>query len=214
LKYIAISETISHYLKENGISEEKVKIIPNSVPVAIPISKSSRDCVFFGRIEEEKGIFELIEAWRIGRELPTLHVIGGGTKLNEVQILAKPLRNVIIHGAKYGSELDEILHKSKVAIFPGAWKEPFGRTLVESLARGHAIATTKNFSQHDLVIEGINGSIFNLDSLSIIESVQECLALDIVNQIKTSRNAWQKNFSPASVSRFWDQNYNDKLNNI
>lgn len=207
LDYIAISETVSQYLKGIGIPQEKVLIIPNSVSPAASISRTATDCVFYGRIEVEKGIFHLIEAWKIGRDLPILHVIGNGTKLPAIRLLAEPLKNVIIHGAKYGDELEAILHKSKVAVFPGSWKEPFGRTLVESLARGHAIASSANFPQLDAVDEGINGSSFELDSLSIIQAVEKCIDLNLAIQVEKSQNAWEKSFSPASVSRIWQDFY-------
>ena len=211
LDYIAISKTVSRYLEEITIPQGKIHIIPNSVSPAASISKSAKDCVFFGRIEAEKGILNLLEAWKLGHELPNLHVIGNGTKLAEIRLLAKPLKNVIIHGAKYGDDLEAILHISKVAIFPGLWKEPFGRTLVESLARGQAIASSPNFSQLDAVIEGINGSSFELDSISIIKAVTKCLNLDIETQIEKSQNSWERSFSPASVSKIWQGLYSDEL---
>jgi glycosyltransferase involved in cell wall biosynthesis len=211
LDYIAISKIVSQYLEEIAIPQEKINIIPNSVPPAASISKSAKDCVFFGRIEVEKGILNLIEAWKLGPKLPNLHVVGNGTKLAEIRLLAKPLKNVIIHGAKYGDELEEILHISKVAIFPGLWREPFGRTLVESLARGHAIASSPNFSQLEAVTEGINGSSFELDSMSIIEAVMKCLNLDIATQIEKSQNSWERLFSPSSVSKVWQGIYPNEL---
>jgi glycosyltransferase involved in cell wall biosynthesis len=211
LDYIAISKTVSQYLEEIAIPQEKIHIIPNSVSPAASISKSAKDCVFFGRIEAEKGILNLLEAWKLGRDLPNLHVIGNGTKLAQIRLLAKPLKNVIIHGAKYGDDLEAILHISKVAIFPGLWREPFGRTLVESLARGQAIASSPNFSQLDAVAEGINGSSFELDSMSIIKAVTKCLNLDIATQIEKSQNSWERSFSPASVSKIWQGVYADEL---
>ena len=205
--YIAISKTISKYLKEIGIDQRIIHLIPNSVSSAPSISANAKDCVFFGRIESEKGIFQLLEVWKLNSQLPTLHVIGSGTKLREVRLIASPLENVIVHGAKYEAELEEILNKSKVAIFPAIWQEPFGRTLVESLARGQAIATSTNFSQLDVFTEGINGSSFAMEGPKILEAVQKCLNLNIQVQIKKSQAVWKENFSPYAVSKFWDDFY-------
>ena len=205
--YIAISEGISKYLRGIGIDQKNIHLIPNSVPSAPSISANAQDCVFFGRIESEKGIFQLLEAWKLNSQLPTLHVIGSGTKLREVRLVASQLENVIIHGAKYEAELEEILNKSKVAIFPAIWQEPFGRTLVESLARGQAIATSTNFSQLDVFAEGINGSSFAMEATKILDAVQKCLSLNIEVQIEKSLNIWKESYSPDAVARFWDYFY-------
>ena len=209
--YLAISEVISKYLQDNGIDQKIIHLIPNSVPPAPSISANAQDCVFFGRIESEKGIFQLLETWKLNSQLPTLHVIGSGTKLREVRLMASALENVIIHGAKYEAELEEILNKSKVAIFPAIWKEPFGRTLVESLARGQAIATSINISQLDVFTEGINGSSFAMEGTEILEAVQRCLSLNIEVQIEKSQNIWKESFSPDAVSKFWDYFYSTNL---
>jgi len=211
IDYIAISETISKYLESIGIDQNKIHLIPNSVSAATSISIKATDCVFFGRIEAEKGIFQLLDVWMFNSQLPTLHVIGSGTKLREVRRMAAPLKNVIIHGAKYGDELEKILHNSKVAIFPALWEEPFGRTLVESLARGQAIAASTNFSQLNAFSEGINGSSFAMEGTECLQAIQKCLNLKIENQIERSQNIWKESFSPAAVSKFWEHYYSEKM---
>lgn len=210
LNYVAISETIENYLLNLGIPIEKIHLIPNSVSAAQKISEKAKDCVFFGRIEEEKGILTLLEAWKSVNDLPFLHVVGNGTKLSQVRKLAAGLDNVLVHGAKFGEELEEILQKCKVAIFPGSWKEPFGRTLIESLAMGQAIASSSNFSLLESVLEGVNGSIFELNSKSIVDSVRVCLNLEIQTQISTSQRFWEKNYSKAAISKKWEYFYANK----
>ncbi len=207
--YIAISSTMSSYLNRIGVSEKRIAIIPNSVPELPPILESASECVFFGRIESEKGVFLLVEAWKIDSTLPTLHVVGNGTKLVELQKQSKELKNVKIHGAKYGEQLELILQHCKVAIFPGLWEEPFGRTLVESLARGQAVACSEKFSHVKAVIEGVNGSVFKMNSRSIVDAVQMCLRLESKKQINTSNKMWQEFYSPSAVSLFWKKYYSE-----
>jgi glycosyltransferase involved in cell wall biosynthesis len=163
--------------------------------------------VYFGRIEAEKGIFELLELWKMNPQLPTLHIIGNGTRLREVRLISKSLRNIVIHGAKYGEELEQILHISKVAIFPALWKEPFGRTIGESLARGQAVAISNNIQQKNIVSEGINGSIFEIAETEILGAVMKCLSLDVNKHIQISQKKWEESCSPAAVSNSWKNLY-------
>ena len=202
---------MSSYLTRIGVSETSIVIIPNSVPEVPLILKTASECVFFGRIESEKGVFQLLDAWKLDSTLPMLHVVGNGTKLIEVRNQAKELKNVIIHGAKYGEQLESILQHCKVAIFPGLWEEPFGRTLVESLARGQAIACSEKFSHIKAVIEGVNGSVFKLDGRSIVDSVQMCLSLESGKQINTSNKIWRESYSTAAVYSFWKKYYSESL---
>ena len=207
IQYIAISSTVLNYLKGIGVSEKSIVTIPNSVPECPRILQSASECVFFGRIESEKGVFLLLEAWKLDATLPTLHVVGNGTKLVELRNQSKGLKNVKIHGAKYGEPLELILQNCKVAIFPGLWEEPFGRTLVESLARGQAVACSEKFSHINAVIEGVNGSVFKMNSQSILNAVRMCLSLESGKQMRTSTKVWRDSFSPSAVSSIWKKFY-------
>jgi glycosyltransferase involved in cell wall biosynthesis len=207
ITFIAISSTVSNYLARIGVANSRIRVIPNSVPRFPVIPKTANECAFFGRIEAEKGIFQLLDAWKLDTSLPMLHVVGSGTRLNEVRNQAKSLKNVTIHGAKYGQELESVLQLCKVAIFPGLWDEPFGRTLVESLARGQAIACSTRFSHFNTVTESLNGSIFENKSSDIIESVRHCLELEYEGQVNESLKMWKEYYSPSAISMNWKDQY-------
>lgn len=205
--YIAISETISDYLENLKIPREKILIIPNSVPSAKPIKSTATDCVYFGRLEKEKGIFELVKVWRENQGFPTLHIVGNGTQINELRNQSIHMPNVKVHGHKSGTELDEILSECKVAIFPARWKEPFGRTLAEALARGQSVACSEYMSQKIVIKEGVNGAIFNFENGRMQKAIETCLNLVTSDQIRTSQELWTHFYSQDAISKLWGNLY-------
>lgn len=205
--FIAISETISEYLEDLEIPREKILIIPNSVPSAPEIDSTASDCVYFGRIEKEKGIFELLKMWKANESFPNLHIVGSGTQINELRNQSIHLLNVKVHGHKSGIELDEILRECKVAIFPARWKEPFGRTLVEALARGQSVACSENMSQKKIIKENVNGALFNFEDGSMQKAIENCLKMDISEQKRISREIWANLYSPNAISNLWNNLY-------
>jgi len=209
MDYIAISPLIREYLIECGINKDKITVIPNSTPRENPISEHATDCIFVGRIEDEKGIFKLIDVWRNHSELPMLHIVGGGTRVKQLQNAITNLKNVYFHGLRYGDELASINHNSKVAIFPALWKEPFGRVVVEAMSRGQALACSKNLTQLDAIDEKSNGQYFDLTDNDMFEKISKCLMFDSKQQIRISTDKWLANYSPSSVANRWLEYFNN-----
>lgn len=207
IRYIAISPLIREYLIECGISKDRIEVIPNSTPSENPISERATDCIFVGRIEEEKGIFKLIDVWRNHSELPMLHIVGGGTRIKQLEDAITNLNNVYFHGLRYGDELASINHNSKVAIFPALWKEPFGRVVVEAMSRGQALACSKNLTQLDAIDEQANGQYFDLTDDDMFEKISKCLMFDSKRQIRISTEKWLASYSPNSVANLWLEYY-------
>jgi len=210
IDYIAISPLIKEYLISCGVNANKITVIPNSTPKENQISEQATDCIFIGRIEDEKGIFKLIDVWRNHSDLPMLHIVGGGTRTKQLEDAVINLKNVYFHGLKYGDELTAINHNAKVAIFPALWKEPFGRVVVEAMSRGQALACSKNLTQLEAIDDQSNGQYFDLNDDDMFEKISKCLLFDAKQQIRSSTDKWLANYSPSSVADKWFDYYNRK----
>lgn len=121
-----------------------------------------RELLYFGRLEYEKGVHDLIAAMpRIRRTNPgtVLTVAGDGTQqdwLIEVARKHKVLRCVRFIGRADHDQLLELLHRTDVAVLPSHY-EPFGIVALEAAAAGAPLVTTNVGGLGEAVIDGQTG---------------------------------------------------------
>ena len=121
------------------------------------INLTSDDFVmlFSGRITQEKGIMELIEAMNMLEDYPhiKLLVIGSsfyGNADNEndfaksLKKKAEPLKDrIIFTGFIPYSDMPNYLNIADVSVIPSVWDDPFPTTVLEAQAMGLPIITTR-----------------------------------------------------------------------
>ncbi len=134
---------------QNGIDDAALAVTPPPLPdeaFADPVRAPSTNAVmFFGRMNEKKGLPSLIRALgRVAPELrPPLVVAGAGDAGEEsaARHLAKRHGiNVTWRGWLTAAELREALDTASIVAVPSLWPEPFGLTGTEALARGRPVA--------------------------------------------------------------------------
>ncbi len=94
-KAIKIFDTIDYFfvltnfqkekIKSLGIKESKIILKPNSLQLNPQASSLKNGYVFVGRLEESKGIFELLEVWKQLDVRYQLTIIGGGELLESLK---------------------------------------------------------------------------------------------------------------------------------
>ena len=120
------------------------------------------ELLFFGRLEYEKGVHDLIAALpKIRRAHPgaTLTIAGDGTQqdwLVEVARKHKVLKAVRFVGRTDHDRLLELLHRTDVAVLPSHY-EPFGIVALEAAAAGAPLVTTNVGGLGEAVIDGQTG---------------------------------------------------------
>ncbi|MEM3088743.1 MAG: glycosyltransferase, partial [Candidatus Bathyarchaeia archaeon] len=144
---IAVSNFTAKALRVHGVSNAKVFVSGNAVDVNFINGVNSNsiekcyDGVFVGRIAKEKGIFDLIEAWKrvvtIKKDAKLL-IIGSGIELQALKdavALSGLDKNVFVKGRCEEMELYSFLKQSKVFVFPSLF-EGWGISVAEALACG------------------------------------------------------------------------------
>ena len=163
---ITVSDFIKQRVETVLSSPLKVTTVHNGINLqrfyqATPLSRSSlgfteKDFIvaYSGRINPEKGVKELIQAFKRLKDYPhiKLMIIGGSFFGNEqghdpfiqsLQEEAKELSNRIIFTGyvPYG-QIPSYLKMADVAAVPSMWDEPFALTLAEAMTAGLPVVAT------------------------------------------------------------------------
>ena len=165
--------TCSNYIKERVSTiqpNKKIQTLYNAIDVNrfskkeastinrndIGFSEKDFVMVFSGRINKDKGVSELIDALLQLKDIPNikLMIIGGtffanaNNEDNFVRLLkekAKPIKDKIVFTGFIPYEIvPDYLQLANIAVLPSIWEEPFGLTIVEALAAGLPLITTRS----------------------------------------------------------------------
>jgi len=206
---IAVTETSRRLLIQEGVSPEKIDVIPMGIDLSryamehkdpdlmnrLGIRSSSPVVLFIGRLVPEKGVLILLEAMRsVFKTHPDTHLVflGEGPLAGSIQTFRIERPNQVHHvsSARY----DDIPRWHSIAdIFAlpsqktSNWEEQFGYVLVESMAAGKAIVTTRSGSIPDVVGDHALLSL-PMDTESLAANIRVLLT-DTQRRLQMGRNA-------------------------
>jgi glycosyltransferase involved in cell wall biosynthesis len=159
-RFIAPSIFMKNKLIECGIEKKRVQYIPHFIDLNsyAPKYEPGDYILFFGRLEREKGVFELIEAMKRNRNIKLL-IVGNGLIKEKLKIESEKagLLNILFLGSKNWEELQQIIRDSMFVVVPPIWHEVFGLTIAESFAFGKPVIGTNIGAISELIDDGVNG---------------------------------------------------------
>lgn len=125
--------------------------------------------VYIGGTKQFKGLSYLLKAFKKLENYPVcLTIIGENTLSLEKQ---KEYKNIKFSGIILPERVSDILKDSDISIFPSLG-DGFGFAVTESLSAGCPVICSKNTGASDLIIDGKNGFIIDIqNSEQIIEKV-------------------------------------------
>ena len=175
--YIAISRRQQELLIQTGIPEDKIRVIPhfirqNPAPSAGP---PRRDVLYAGRLTQEKGVLQLVQAWELlsppGR---ILYLMGDGPLRGELEryISSRHLESIRLTGFIPHKEQGAVRAACGLSVAPSLWEETFGMVVLESWLHGTPVIVTPNGGLPELITHGRNGWIAQEPS---VESLAETL---------------------------------------
>lgn len=165
-RFLALSNAQFEVLKGAGIGAERMHIKPNFNPAAGPPprgwSQRNGGAIFIGRLDEEKGVLSLLEAWKdMGSTAPKLDIVGSGPLEQELRrrVSESPqlAARVHLHGQLPRSQTMELLRHARLLLMPSLWCETFGLSVLEALACGVGVVTLAGAGPDDMVKPGVNG---------------------------------------------------------
>lgn len=132
--FVALTEFQRSRFGAAGIPVDRIEILPNpaSVQPEGELRAGGSYVGFVGRVSEEKGIAEFLQA---ARRLTGIEFRVAGNLDAQLRLDKIPL-NVHFDGFLSGQALDDFYAQSRIMVFPSKWFEGFPNTI--AMAMGHA----------------------------------------------------------------------------
>lgn len=192
-KIITPSEFYKKQLIRNGIDEKKVIAVHNFIDINqydLP-TKDDGYALYLGRLSEEKGIINLINAF-YQLEKGQLCIAGEGPEKEKIEqfIKEKQLQDRIkLLGFLKQDEMKEYIAKCKFVVLPSIWYDNCPYSILETLVIGKPVIGSDMGGIPELVKDKENGFIFKHDDINDLAQKMKILFEDDNLVKKLSENA-------------------------
>lgn len=165
--FITPSHFAAEKLVQAGIPDDRLHIKPDFIPDplpdhSIPPQPLAPRFVFVGRLNEQKGVTLLLEAWRqLQQKDWELILIGIGEQSTQLQqfVTEYALSNVKFLGQLPLAQVLQVLQTATAVVVPSQSYETFGRVAIEAFANGRPALVSALGALPELVQEGSTGLI-------------------------------------------------------
>jgi glycosyltransferase involved in cell wall biosynthesis len=175
-QYIALTEFSREKFIHGGLPAGRIVVKPNFL-VDDPGTGDGQGgyALFVGRLTEEKGVRDLLTAWKtLGEKLP-LKVVGDGPLASLLTRRAVP--GVAWYGTLPRHRVFELMKSASMLIFPSTWYEGFGLGIIEAYATGLPVIAANLGCMAELVRHGKTGLLFTpREPESLVNQVEHMLA--------------------------------------
>jgi len=182
--YIALTDFMKSKVVEAGLPVKRVHVRGNVVHRSETSAAGlGEGAVFLGRLSEEKGVETLLRAASL---LPAtrLRIVGSGPMDAAVMAAARSAGGSIEWlGHLPQEEALKILASSRVLIFPSICYETFGRSIVEAMACGVPVVSSRLGAMAEIITDGHDGFLFAPgDAVQLAERVRQLLTDDALRE--------------------------------
>lgn len=204
---LVLGKNFKKSLIDMGISHKKIEVVTNFFDGNIFKSikrrgkPNGRDLLFLSRFVKEKGVFEMLSAFKlIVSEFPDTRLIlaGDGPEAKSLKKRSEEYgieKNIKILGYVRGSNKGEVLINSDIFILPTYDGEGCPRALLEAMAAGLPVITCPVGGIPDIFTDKENGIFLSEVSPTEIADAVRCLLQDSELSTRISENnrqyAWE-----------------------
>jgi glycosyltransferase involved in cell wall biosynthesis len=160
--WIAISRAQKDLHVQMGIPSERIHVLPHfyEVDPARFIVEPGRDVLFVGRLSKEKGVEQLLDAWkRTDRGEAKLLLAGEGPERAalENKIAAEKIGGVEFLGFVAKEDQKDLWKRAAFTVVPSIWQEPLGLVVFEAWERGRGVVVSDAGGLADSVEDDVDG---------------------------------------------------------
>lgn len=209
--FLPVSSTVEELCRIR--EEETSRVIPNFIgelppaPLGDPRLGELPDepfILYFGDVTEDKGVWELVEAYGTLQDPPPLVLIG---RCYIDELAQRP--GVHVMGAWPHPLAIEALRRSLFSVAPSVWPEPFGLVALEAAAAGKPIVATAMGGLRDIVADDETGLLVPAEDRAALAAALQRLAGDpqLRERLGAAARRRAGGFSPAAVVPQFEQAY-------
>jgi len=161
--------------------------------------------LYVGRLEFNKGVHVLIEAYTKKRRKSKLLIVGDGPYSQTLKLQARENPNIVFLGQIPPEKLGLFYRKALALVIPSLWPEIITLVVIEAMAHGIPVITTGNGGLMEVVDGNKAGIIYGeldelVDALDRIEDNR-----DLRRQLAANASsAYQKYYTPeAHLQRYY-----------
>ena len=221
--FVANSKAAERYLNQTlGVCESRVYcktyIVPD--PKALDTSEVENDVdlkgikiLYIGSLISRKGVRKLLEAASILKDQGfsdfTLILIGDGDERSDLESFVKSSglkSHTIFTGWLNHSEIGNYLKVSDIFVLP-SFEDTWGAVLLEAMAFGKPVVCSKMAGSSEVVVEGINGFIFDpYDSSQLADKLSSFFENpDSISTMGEQSKAIISSYSTKDVAHFFSE---------
>jgi glycosyltransferase involved in cell wall biosynthesis len=178
--------------------KEEIKKVP-------PVQQQKRTLLFFSRVHPKKGLINLVDAWallknsepnktdtRIANGWQVL--IAGPSEVNYADAVMARIRqkgvteDFQILGPVYGTAKDELYKNADLFVLP-TFSENFGSVVIEALAWGCPVITTKGAPWQELETYQC-GKWIDIGVMPLVEALKEMMGMSVEKRHRMGMNGY------------------------
>jgi glycosyltransferase involved in cell wall biosynthesis len=204
-RFLPVSDFVAAQLVATGVPPEKITVKPNSVPDPGEPAAMGEGLLFAGRLEEEKGIRILLEAWRRSGmgETTTLTIAGDGSEREYVEQEARRDPSITYRGVVSADEVGQLLDRCAVCAVPSLWFESFGLAIIESYARARPVISMGMGATGTLVTDEFGWVCRATSAEGLAETIQQAFTAGSGTRSRglAARSLYVRSYTPREATR-------------
>jgi len=160
--WIALSESQKKLHVQMGIPLDRIHVNPHFfVPrKSMFIEEPGCDALFVGRLSKEKGVCQLLDAWKLLRnDEARLLIAGDGPERAalEQKVAKENISRVEFFGFVPVEEQEALWRRAAFSVVPSIWQDPLPTVVFEAWERGRSMIVSDAGGLADSVDDGIDG---------------------------------------------------------
>lgn len=169
--FIAPSKFMKNICLEAGWPKEKFVVLENISPVKnIKDAKEGDYFLYFGALEEEKGVDTIIKA--LAKTDKKLKIAGDGSDREKLEKISKDMKvKAEFLGKLTGQELEKVINNSLAVIIASRWPENMPLSAIEAMSAGKAVIASDIGGLSELIEDGKNGYLFPVNDYKKLNNI-------------------------------------------
>ncbi len=186
-------------LRDIGISESKIFLKPNLMPnVTLRNKPKIYDFIYVGRLEEEKGVFLLLNTWKRYNIPHKLIIIGDTTKSNDL-LSQYSMPSIEFLGKKNHDATLQLMSQSRYLLQTSLMVETFGLTIIEAMSMGLPVIGFNIGTRSEMIKNNENGFICDPTEEKLAQTISKAHNCDNYKELSNKAHTFSLSFSADRV---------------